>query len=315
VVGNVWLAVNSSDWFLSGNLSMVLADIFELWNGAWPAGVTMLGLGIGFAAVLLLASERLKVEVDPKIEQVHKVLPNLDCGACGFAGCGQYAKAILENPELIGLCAPGGPETADKIATVLSLQISNSGPAKRPIVHCRARTDDKTYYAKYQGIPTCISANALANVQACKFGCLGFGDCVSACKFDALSMVDGLAIIDYEKCTGCAACSKACPRNLIEMVPFSQENMLTVACSSQENGKATRAMCKVGCIACGLCAKQTDQFRVEDNLARLDYEKYQPNEQTETVLNKCPTGVIVYRGKAAPEPRQPGQKPAASEKT
>jgi Na+-translocating ferredoxin:NAD+ oxidoreductase RNF subunit RnfB len=278
---------------------MVLADIYQLWNSAWPAGLTMLGLGSGFAVVLLVASQKLKVEVDPQVEQIHKVLPNLDCGACGFAGCSQYAKALLEDVELLGLCAPGGPQTSAKIAGILNLQISESGPAKRPIVHCRATGADKTFYATYQGIPTCTSANALVNVQACKFGCLGFGDCVSVCKFDAIKIVDGLAIVDYEKCTGCGACSKACPRNLIEMVPFGQEKMMTVACSSKENGKTTRSMCKVGCIGCGLCVKQTDVFAVEDNLARLDYEKYQPNEQTETALNKCPTGVIIYVGKTA----------------
>jgi len=287
---------------------MILAGISELWGSAWPAGVTMLVLGSSFAIVLLIASEKLKVEVDPKVEQIHEALPKLDCGACGFAGCSQYAKAVLENPELIGLCAPGAKETADKIATVLSLQISDSGAPKRPIVHCRARTADKTCYAKYSGLPSCISANALPNVQACKFGCLEFGDCVNACKFDALHIIDGLATIDYEKCTGCGACSSTCPRNLIEMVPFGYENMMTVACSSKETGKSTRSMCKVGCIACGLCAKQTEQFRVDDNLARLDYEKYQPTEQTETAMNKCPTGVIIYRGKSAPEPRQPAQK-------
>ena len=278
---------------------MVLAGVFELWNSAWPAGLTMLGLGSGFAVVLLIASEKLKVEVDPKIEQIHGALPKLDCGACGFAGCGSYAEAILENPELIGQCAPGGQKSIEAIGRILNLQISDSGAPKRPIVHCNARTADRTYYAKYEGIPTCISANALANVQACKFGCLGFGDCVSVCKFDAITIVDGLAIVDYEKCTGCGACSKACARNLIEMVPFGYENMLTVACSSKESGKSTRAMCKVGCIGCGLCAKQTDLFVVEDNLARLDYEKYQPTEQTQTAQDKCPTKVIIEVGRSA----------------
>ncbi len=284
---------------------MILASIAELWNSTWPAGVTMLGLGSGFAIVLLIASEKLKVEVDPKIEQIHEALPNLDCGACGFAGCGQYAKAVLNEPELIGKCSPGGAKTSEAIAGILNLQISDSGPMKRPIVHCRSHEKDKVYYAEYQGIPSCTAANALANVQACKFGCLGFGDCVAACKFDALHIVDGLAVIDYEKCTGCTACSRACPRNLIEMVPFSQENMMTVACRNRETGKATRGMCKVGCIGCSLCVKQSDLFGVEDNLARLDYGKYQPSEQTGTAMEKCPTGVIVYRGKGAPKDREP----------
>ncbi len=291
---------------------MILVCLLELWNSAWPAGTTMLVLGGSFAVVLLIASEKLGVEVDPKIEQIHEALPKLDCGACGFAGCASYAKAVLENPELIGKCAPGGPETADKIAAVLSLQISDSGPAKRPIVHCRAHTDDRTYHAVYAGIPSCISANALPNVQACKFGCLGLGDCTRACKFDALHVVDGLSTVDYEKCTGCGACSRTCPRNLINMVPFSYENMMTVACSSKETGKSTRSMCKVGCIACGLCVKQTEIFRVEDNLARLDYEKYQPTEQTQTAMDKCPTGVIIFRGESAPEPRQPAKKTATA---
>jgi RnfABCDGE-type electron transport complex B subunit len=287
-------------------------NYLELWNSAWPAGLTMLGLGSGFAVVLLIASEKLRVEVDPKIEQIHQALPKLDCGACGFAGCGQYAEAVLENPELLGKCAPGGQKSTEAIGRILNLQISESGAPKRPIVHCHAHTADKPYYARYEGIPTCISANALANVQACKFGCLGFGDCVSACRFDAIRMVDGLAIVDYEKCTGCGACSKACPRNLIEMVPFGYENMMTVACSSKESGKVTRSMCKVGCIGCGLCAKQTDLFKVEDNLARLDYEKYQPTEQTETAKEKCPTKVIIEVGKTAHVDEQPAEKAATA---
>jgi ferredoxin len=163
-------------------------------------------------------------------------------------------------------------------------------------------------YANYAGIPTCTAANAVPPVQACKFGCLSYGDCVSACKFDALHIVDDLATVDYEKCTGCTACAKACPRDLIEMVPFSQENMMVVACSSQENGKNTRGMCKVGCIACKMCTKQSDLLTMNGNNARTDYEKYAPSEQTETAINKCPTGVIVYRGKSAPAPRPAGQK-------
>jgi electron transport complex protein RnfB len=272
----------------------------------------MLALGTGFAIVLLIASIKLKIIVDEKIAQVHEALPGIDCGACGFAGCGAYAKAVSADAELLGKCAPGGAETAEKIARILNIQISGAGGLVRPIVHCRAHTADKEFYATYDGIPTCTAANAQPNVQACKFGCLGYGDCVRVCKFDALHMVNGLAVVDYEKCTGCAACSKACPRNLIEMVGFGQENMMTVACRSKENPKTTRRMCKVGCIGCKMCEKQTDIFKTEDNLARLDYGRYEPSEQTETAMTKCPTGVIVYRGKTAPAPRAPGQKPAAA---
>ena len=291
---------------------MLLADIYQLWQSAWPAGLTMLGLGSGFALVLLIASAKLKVEVDPKVDEIHRVLPNLDCGACGFAGCGQYAKAVLEDPELLGKCAPGGPGTSSKIADILNLQVSDSGTQKKPVVHCRAHTEDKTLYAKYEGIQSCTAANALADVQACAFGCLGFGDCTRACKFDALDIIDDLATVDYDKCTGCTACSKACPRHLIEMVPFRHENMMTVACSSKETGKSTRAICKVGCIGCGLCAKQSDLFKVEDNLARVDYTKYETTEKEETAMNKCPTKVIIYLGRTAPQGEQPVKKAATS---
>lgn len=274
------------------------------------AGLMLLALGTIFSVILLVASIKLRVEVDPKIEAVHHVLPNIDCGACGYAGCASYAKAVVGNPALIGRCAPGGSECSNKIAAILNLAVSEGGAAKFPIVHCRAHTGDKTFYAEYSGIPSCTSANALPPVQACRFGCLGYGDCVAACKFDALHIVDGLATVDYEKCTGCSACSRACPRDLIEMVPFTHENMMTVACSSQESGKDTRAMCRVGCIACKMCTRQDPEaFAMRGNLARTVYDKYQPGEKADVALAKCPTGVIVFRGKTAPEPREAGQKP------
>jgi len=278
---------------------MILADIFELWKNAYPAGLTMLGLGTLFAVILLIASEKLKVKQDPKVEQILESLPKIDCGGCGYAGCGSYAKAVASDPSLIGKCAPGGDAVCEKIAEILNLQISGGGHPLRPIIHCRAHTEDKTVLAKYKGINTCIAASALANVQACKFGCLGLNDCVASCKFDALKIIDGLATVDYEKCTGCSACVSACPRDLIEMVPFSQEDMMTVACSSQESGKNTRQMCKVGCIGCRLCAKLTDLFTIENNCAKMDYEKYAPSEATEAAMKKCPTKVIVTKGPVA----------------
>ncbi|MFA5293753.1 MAG: RnfABCDGE type electron transport complex subunit B [Phycisphaerae bacterium] len=278
---------------------MILADIFSYWNSSWPAGLTMLVLGLGFSIVLLIADKKFKVELDPKIEQVYLALPRIDCGTCGFAGCSSYAKAVVANPVLIGKCAPGGSNCSEKIAEILSLSVSGSSATVRPIVHCRAHKDDKTFSGQYDGIPTCTAANALSNVQACKFGCLGFGDCMASCKFGAITIVNGLATIDYEKCTGCTACSKACPRGLIEMVPFTHSTMMTVACRSQESGKDTKAFCKVGCIGCKLCTKQNEAFEMVTNFAKLNYAKYQPGESFETAMKKCPTGVIVYRGKNA----------------
>ena len=279
---------------------MIPAEIIQLWNSAWPAGVIMLALGGGFALVLLIAHEKLKVEVDPKIDALYQALPHLDCGGCGFAGCSAYAKALASDPSLIGKCAPGGAGAAAKLAAVLSVRIEHSKHPVRAVVHCNAYTQDKTSYGRYEGIASCTAANALANVQACKFGCLGFGDCVRACQFDALHVIDGLSSVDYSKCTGCTACSKACPRNLIEMVPFSQDRMIVVACNSKENGKTTRAMCKAGCIGCGLCTKQSDLFAVKENLSHVDYTRYRTDEGTDKAMTKCPSKVIVWRGKAPP---------------
>ena len=281
---------------------MIIA-VSDMMQNAISAGLTMLGLGCIFALVLLVASIKLKVTVDPKIEEVRAALPGVDCGACGFAGCGSYAKAVVNNPDLLGKCAPGGGEVSSKIAEILNLQVSGGGAPMRPIIHCRAHLEDKKFYSSYTGIESCTAANAQPNVQACKFGCIGFGDCTLVCKFDALHITDGLATVDYAKCTGCGACARACPRFIIEMVPFTYENMMTVACSSRENGKSTRSFCAVGCIGCKMCSKQTEAFVVDDNLARMDFAKYQPGEAFETAMNKCPTGVILYRGKNAPEPR------------
>lgn len=279
-------------------------SLYDLFNSPVGAGLTMLALGTVFAIILLIASHKFRVQVDPKIEAIHNALPCIDCGACGYAGCSAYANALAKDPKLIGKCSPGGQKTAEKIADILNLQVSEGSAPQRPIVHCRAHSSDKTYNCEYNGIKTCTSANTLSNAQACSFGCLGYGDCVKACKFDALHVVDGLATVDYEKCTGCTACSKACPRDLITMVPFTQENMMTVACSNKEAGKITRKQCKVGCIACKLCSKQSDIFTIEENLAYIDYEKYQPTEENENALKKCPTNVIIKTGKTADIPEE-----------
>ncbi len=270
----------------------------------------MFGLGTGFAVVLLIASIKLVVVQDPLVEKIHAALPKVDCGGCGFAGCAAYAKAVMTNPELLGKCTPGGAPVANAVAVILNIQISGSGAPQRPVVHCRACRQDKMYFAEYDGIIGCTSANAQPNVQACAFGCLGYGGCVRRCRFDAIHMIDGLAVVDYDKCTGCGACVAGCPRNLIELVPFMHANMMVVACSSKENGKNTRAFCKVGCIGCGMCAKQSDLFAVAGNVSRMNYARYEPSDATLAAMEKCPTGAIVYRGKNAPAPREAGQKAA-----
>jgi Na+-translocating ferredoxin:NAD+ oxidoreductase RNF subunit RnfB len=185
-------------------MTILLAiNCFDLWLKSWPAGLTVVSVGLFFAVGLLIASIKLKVIRDERITKAFECLPSANCGACGFAGCQDYAKAVVNDPTLLGKCYPGGPKVADMIAQILNIQMSAPGALKRSVIHCRAHKGDKTFYAKYQGILSCTAANALANIQACKFGCLGFGDCVASCKFGALHVVDGLSTVDYEKCTGC----------------------------------------------------------------------------------------------------------------
>ncbi|AQQ08998.1 Nitrogen fixation protein rnfB [Sedimentisphaera cyanobacteriorum] len=279
-----------------GQETMILASFIEFLNHIWPAGLTMVLLGSIFAAVLLIASIKLKVKTDPKIEAINEVLPGIDCGACGYAGCSAYAKAVYENPELIGRCAPGGKDVSEKIADILNLQAGGGDVPLRPVVRCNARTEDKKYYADYLGIESCTAADALPNSQACKYGCLGFGDCVKACKFDAIHIVNGLADVDYDNCTGCTACVKACPRNLIEMIPFKNDDMYLVACRTQETGKQAKERCKVGCIGCKLCTKVSEMFEMDGNAAVINYDKYD-EEKAREAAEKCPTKVIVKRGK------------------
>ena len=117
---------------------MILADIIEILSNSWQAGLLMISLGLIFAIVLLIASIKLKVQTDPKVEAIIEALPGIDCGGCGFAGCSAYAKAVHTNPELIGKCAPGGADVSAKIAQILNLELSGSGPMTRPVVKCHA---------------------------------------------------------------------------------------------------------------------------------------------------------------------------------
>ncbi len=267
------------------------------------AAATMLLLAVFMAYVLGWANRTFHVDVDPRVEHVIEALPGANCGACGFLGCAEYAEAVAAGDAPPDRCPVGGTACAEAIARILGIELEPSFPF-RPVVHCRATTEQRLKRTDYQaGEATCAAANLVAGVQGCTYGCLGLNDCVAACNYDAIHVIDGLAVVDYDKCIGCGACERACPRHVISMVPFKADRVLVVGCCNQDFGKDVKAVCKVGCTGCKLCAKMSELFTVEDNLPRLDYETYDPadREQVARAVEKCPTKALIYVGKPSPE--------------
>jgi len=258
--------------------------------------LVMLGLAGAFALLLGWANARWTVEVPLQLRQLQDALPGANCGGCGYVGCNEYAEAVFRGEAPPDKCPVGGTAVAQRIAEIMGLELSQSYPY-RPVVHCAAHYEDRLRRAPYAGEQTCAAANLVAGVQGCTYGCLGLGDCVRACEFDAIHIVDGLAMVDYEKCVGCGACERACPRHIISMVPFKAERVLVVACSNKDPGKVVRQDCKVGCIGCNACARLNDLFKVVDHLAEVDYDRYDPKMDFGPVMAKCPRAVMIFVGK------------------
>ncbi len=256
-------------------------------------------LAVGVAYVLGWANQTFHVAVDPKVEAVLDALPNANCGACGFIGCSEYAEAVASGKAEVTLCSPGGSGCAQRLAQILGVTVQESFPY-RAVVHCAAHYEDRLQRIHYAGEPTCAAVNLVAGVQGCTYGCLGFGDCTRACKYDAIDVIDGLATVDYQKCIGCKACARACPRNIISMVPFKQERMLVVACSNQDKGTEVQAVCKVGCIGCTACTRRAELMQMKGNLPVVDYDRYDSLNHFDEAVAKCPRASIVNIGKPTP---------------
>jgi len=266
------------------------------------AAGTMLVLATFMAYVLGWANKAFHVTVDPRQEAVLEALPGVNCGGCGYVGCSEYAEAVVAGSAPVDKCPVGGAACAAAIAEILGVNLEHSWPM-RPIVHCGAGHEDRLRRTPYRGEPTCAAAGLIPGVQGCTYGCLGLGDCQVACGFDAIHIADGLAVVDYDKCVGCGACQRACPRQIISMEPFKADQVAVVACSNLDFGKDVRAVCKTGCIGCKACQRVYELFAMQDNLPRVDYEKYDPQvaKELDAAVEKCPTNAIVYVGKASEE--------------
>ena len=241
------------------------------------------GLGLVFGLVLAAASKVFYVEADPRLEKLNECLPGANCGGCGYAGCAGYAEAVLEGRSEIGRCASGGNACAQAMAAIMGTE---AGEVTRKVALVRC-SGEKTYdqngnlvagarmKANYEGYHDCLAASKVGGrgPLSCKYGCLGFGNCVKACKYDAIRIVNGVARVNEERCVGCMSCAAACPRDLI--VAVEPNRNVVIACNSMAKGAVTTRGCTIGCIGCGLCKKicPHDAITVENNLAVIDYSK------------------------------------------
>jgi len=259
------------------------------------AGGAMAILAIGMSYVLGWANKAFHVAVDPRIEAAEETLPGANCGGCGYVGCREYAEAVVGGEE-VTKCTVGGASVAQDLGGLMGVEVEETWPY-RAVVHCGATYADRLGRREYRGVQTCAAANMISGVQGCTYGCLGFSDCVDACEYDAVHIVQGVAVVDYEQCTGCGACARICPRHIITMVPFKTDTMLVVTCSNKDTSKDVSAVCKVGCIGCSACARLSDLIQIEDGLAGIDYDRYEPDEADFTAaLDKCPRESLVWVG-------------------
>lgn len=235
--------------------------------------ITLGILGLIFGVGLAIASKRLVVQVDPRLEKVHGLLPGTNCGACGGAGCFGFAEGLLSGRFSIDACKVSEEAVKEKIAHLLGQELKKKVKTVSTL-HCFGGMRVKDRFV-YKGIQTCVATNlVLGGQKSCVYGCLGFGDCARICPFGAIAMsAEGLPVVDEAKCKACKKCVLICPKKLFELVPVSAK--VYVACSSHDTGAVTKSVCPVGCIACKKCEQVCpfDAIHVIDNLAVIDYDK------------------------------------------
>ena len=260
------------------------------------AVISLGAIGLVAAVILYAASKKFAVYEDPRIAQVSEVLPQANCGGCGYPGCSGFAAACVKAGSLEGkLCPVGGQPTMEKVAAILGLEAAASEP-KVAVVRCNGTCANRPKLTQYDGVRSCVVANSTYGGETgCTFGCLGCGDCVSACTFGAIKMnpETGLPEVDESKCTACGACAKACPRSIIEIRPKGKNSRrVYVQCVNKDKGAVARKACAAACIGCGKCVKVCpfEAITLENNLAYIDPAKCKSCRKCEM---ECPQNAII----------------------
>ena len=261
------------------------------------------------AVILYVCSKKFAVKEDPRIAQVSAILPGANCGGCGFPGCSGMADALVKGADagsLDGLMCPvGGAEVMGQVADLLGMAIANTDPMGA-VVRCNGTCELRPRMAEYDGLRTCTAMNACgAGETGCGYGCLGCGDCVAACQFDAIHMnpETGLPEVDEDKCTACGACTKACPRHIIELRKKGPKGRrIYVSCMNKDKGAAAMKACKAACIGCGKCEKECkfEAITITNNLSYIDFNKCR---MCKKCVEACPTHAIHAVNFPAPKPK------------
>ena len=247
------------------------------------------GTGLLIGILLGIAGKFLAVKTDEKVEGIRELLPGNNCGGCGYPGCDGLAEAIASNNASPSACPVGGAKVANSISELLG--VSCEVVRKVAYVKCNGDCNNTTPKYDYTGNMTCADA-AIVTVggpKSCDYGCLGYGSCVSVCDKNAIKILNGIAVVDKEKCYACGKCVKVCPKGLIEIIPY--DSKYHVACSSIDRGVDVKKACKTGCIGCKLCEKncENNAVVVENNIAKIDYDKC---TNCGACANKCPSKII-----------------------
>ena len=246
----------------------------------WITTLVIAVIAVLVAVGLVYTGKKFAVEVDERVVAIREKLPGNNCGACGFAGCDALAGAIARGEALVNACPVGGAPVAQAVGDIMGTT-AGAMERKTAFVACKGTCEVTKNQGNYVGVRDCRAAVLSGlNVTDCTYGCLGFGSCAEVCPEQAISIQNGVAVVNRSRCVSCGLCVKACPRGLISLIPESR--IVRVQCSNRDRGPLVKKVCSAGCIGCGLCAKQCEAGAIEfdGTLARVNPDKC-------TLCGKC----------------------------